>query len=163
MNHCKESWWDGTDGWLEYSASLSEDKTLTLCFTHCGFLPFLLWRDFRSENPAADIQIKHPQYEKSQACSSHEVSGIISLTSSCRSGRNMHSGDPPQQETIHMRPLKDPNPAYIQPTNPHSHPFPLGGRTPAHIYLCHLAHHPSKVKKERSVPYMSSVQYNGTL
>lgn len=64
MSHCKENRWDGTEGRLEYSASLSEVKTLTLCITHCGFLPCLLWRDFTSGESCSKLPIQYKIHSK---------------------------------------------------------------------------------------------------
>lgn len=135
---------------------------------HCVFPPGLPRVDVsRSASPAPNIHNVRRQ----------ECSAAAALTKTCDPHlENVNSGDPAHSKTIlfiyklYQTKLKcsKSNPDIIQSSQESTRAFVnpamlLLQASGPQLYLCQPGHHWSKVKKERSVPFMSSVQYNGTL
>lgn len=139
MSHCREKEWDGADCSLQYSASLSEVSCSTV-----------LWISTSVSTAQLLQQSLH------QVLAGRPLSQIFSNQKKIAIP-DVHLDHPPKKcSKIH--PIFHPK---VHPVSPKIHRQSSSSSSwGVHPYLCHLWF---KVKRERSVPYMSPVQYNGTM
>lgn len=157
MRHCKESQWDDSEAEAEYSAAVSEVKTRASCIA-----PLWLWSDFSFG--------QKPEESVSMSANLNHFISIVQEEHGCwstfRDGKlEPTSGKPQNQMSACSTSSKYPTKALSSVSKSLlACPFIRFLQVlTAQLYLCQPDHHWSKVEKERSVPYMSSVQYNGTL